>query len=461
MIIGRAAFLALATLAVAAPALAQGGQSGSPGMFNAIRPNSGGRDFLALQMAIRDAFDSDVAPEFRPRLPGGRLPGRRTSIFAGGLGYARNRRAVQFSTMTTGFARYSHELQQAKPGSASARAGLGLRMPGRLGTLSLSQGLSYSPSFLYQLLPGDEIDPDLEPDEPPMPEDPDYRIDARESLAYRTRLRLQTGSGLGWRMVTTGQYARTDFRGNLSVGERRIWDSGTRLSYRPTRRGGISFGYRYRDVSFRTDQTSQIHEVPLGFDFTPSLSATRRLTVRVRVTPTLVNTFTLATIRGDAQPDEEQEAIDIPMPPIEGRAGQRRRQTLQGEAGVSYPINLRWRLLALYQRRVQTVAVVAAPIATDSGRLRLMGTIRRRFDVAVNARHTRGGSVAGIRDGLTTTQGEARLRFALTRSIALSGEYLYFRYDFDGHLLPPDFPQSVERHGVRIGVSLFTRLLGR
>jgi hypothetical protein len=70
-------------------------------------------------------------------------------------------------------------------------------------------------------------------------------------------------------------------------------------------------------------------------------------------------------------------------------------------------------------------------------------------------------SAAGSRGNrLTTAQGEARLRFALTRSIALSGEYLYYRYDFGGRLLAPDLPRSLERHGVRVGLSMFTELLG-
>ncbi len=460
MTIGRTSvLLALATLAVAAPALAQR----PAGLFSALRADSGGRDSLTLQMAIREAFDSDVAPEFRARLPGGRLPGPRSNIFAAGMRYARNRRAVQLSATTTGFARYSYELQQAKPGAASAQLGIGLRMPGRLGTLSLSQGLSYSPSYLYQLVPDDGIDAELDT-ELPLSTDPDYRIDTRESFAHRTRLRLQTGAGLGWRMVSRANYARTDFRGNVALGERRIWDGGTRLSYHPTRRGNVSFGYRYRESSYRVDQTAQVHELPLGFDYTPALSPTRRLTLRVQVTPTLMNTFRLPVIEGGEGVDAEEvtngqdpDAIGIPSG-VPNR--QQRRYAVQGEFGVSYPVSLRWHTSTVYQRRVQTLAILSEPVVSDGVRLRLAGVIRRRIDVAFGARYLRGASAAGIRGhGLTTAQGDVRLRFALTPSIALSAEYLYYRYDFAGRLLAPDLPSSLERHGVRVGVSMFTRLL--
>lgn len=444
MTIGRA-FLALAALVVASPALAQG-SSGPSGLFGATRPDSGGRDLLTLQMAISEALDSDVAPEFRTRLPGGRLPGRRSNVVAAGVGYARNRRAVQLAAATTGFFRYSYEVEQMKPGAASAQVGVGLRMPGRVGTLSLSQSLSYSPSYLYQLLPGDVVD--MEPDtEPPPPADPEYRIDARESLAHRTRLRLQTGSGIGWRMVTTAQHAQTDLGENVARGERRTWEGSTRASYHRTRRGSVSFGYRYRESSYRAGNTSRVHELPLGFDFTPPLTPTRRLTFKVLVTPTMMHTFGFLP-DGILIPDET-------IVPIEHR----RRYAVQGEVGVSYPVSLRWHVSTVYQRRVQTLAVLAEPVATDGARLRIAGVIGRRVDVAIQARYTQGATAAGLRGGhLSTSQGEARMRFALTRSIALSGEYLYYQYDFGDRLLDPDLPRRLERHSVRVGVSMFTQL---
>jgi hypothetical protein len=135
---------------------------------------------------------------------------------------------------------------------------------------------------------------------------------------------------------------------------------------------------------------------------------------------------------------------------------------VQGEVGVSYPVSLRWHVSTVYQRRIQTLAVLSEPVATDGARLRIAGVMGRRVDVAFQARYTQGGSAAGLRGGrLSTTQGEARLRFALSRSVALSGEYLYYRYDFGDRLLAPDLPGFLERHGLRVGVSVFTQLLGR
>jgi hypothetical protein len=463
-IVRSVALLALIVIPAADPALAQG-SSGPSGLFGATRPDSGGRDLLTLQMAISEAFDSDVAPEFRARLPGGGLPGRRSNVIAGGAGYARNRRLVQLSAVTTGFLRYNYDLEQIKPGAASAQLAVALRMPGRLGNLTTSHGVSYSPSYLYQLLPGDDVD--AEPDaEPPPPADPDYRVDTRESLAHRTRVRLQTGSGLGWRMVTSAQYARTDFRESVADGERQSWDASTRAAYQPTRRGSVSFGYRFRESSYRAGRRSQVHEFPLGFDLTPALTPTRRITFRVQISPTVIDGFGISAQRDSEPilvPNIRPERVITPAEIASDESGRgdidARRYAVQGDVSLSYPFSYRWHLSAVYQRRIQTLAVLSEPVATDGARLRMAGVLGRRVDVALHARYTRGGSAFGSRNNrLTTAQADARLRFALTRSIALSGEYLYFRYDFAGRLLAPDLPGVLARHGLRVGISMFTQL---
>lgn len=443
------ALLSAAALVVAAPALAQTGPSG---MFGATRAPVDGRNVLTLQMGISEALDSDIAPEFRERLPGGQLPGRHSSVLAAGLDYARNRRALQLSAATTGFFRYSHDVRQIKPGAATAQVAAGLRMPGRVGTLSVSQGLSYTPSYLYQLLPDDVAD--VEPDVEPPPADPEYRIDARESLAHRTRIRLQSGAGIGWRMVSTADYAQTDVRRDLVRGARRTWDGSTRVSYQPTRRGSITFGYRYRDSTYQSGDASQVQELQIGGDFTPPLTPLRRLTVRFQVAPTMMNTFGFvpAAVDGDG-------IAGAAMSEAPGTIERRRRYAVQGEVGLSYPISLRWHLSTAYQRRIQTLAVLLEPVATDGVRLRVAGVMGRRVDAAVQIGYTQGASAAGFGGNrLTTAQGSARLRFALTPSIALSGEYLYYRYDFGGRLLAADLPQFLDRHGVRVGIAMFTQL---
>ena len=55
-----------------------------------------------------------------------------------------------------------------------------------------------------------------------------------------------------------------------------------------------------------------------------------------------------------------------------------------------------------------------------------------------------------------TRTGQARVRYALSRAVALYSEYLYFYYDLRGQAsLAPDLPSAFEQHGVRVGVMLF------
>ena len=222
-----------------APAQAQ---NASAGLFGATRSNPDGLDLLTLQMAISEAFDSDVAPDARP--PGGSLLiGRRSNILTGDVDYSLEGHRARLFADAAGSFRYSYEAEQGKPGPASGRTGLELRMS-RAGVLSLSQALAYSPSYLYELLPGGML-PDT--DVPLPPSNPVYRIDATESLRHRTQLGLTTGSGLGWGLSTTANYARADFlRGDeLRRGDRESYDIGTRVTFHPSRRRGLFLGYRY------------------------------------------------------------------------------------------------------------------------------------------------------------------------------------------------------------------------
>ena len=55
--------------------------------------------------------------------------------------------------------------------------------------------------------------------------------------------------------------------------------------------------------------------------------------------------------------------------------------------------------------------------------------------------------------------GSARLEFALTQIMALSGEYSYFRYRFDNTLgLPTGIQQRFDRRSARIGLTLWLPL---
>jgi hypothetical protein len=403
-------------------------------------------------MGISEALDSDVAPEFRAQLPGGNLPiGRHSNLLTTDVDYSRDRRTIGLSAAATGSFRYSYEIEEVKPGPASGNLGFRLRVPGA-GALSITQGLSYAPSYLYELLPGEPLP---EGDVPLPPSNPEYRIDANESLSHRTQLGLTTGSGLGWSLSTTAGYTRSDFSDSSRFdGDRERWDAGTRVSFRPTRRRGFSFGYQYRGGRLGGPDTAIGHELPLGFEFSPAITQTRRFTLRVEVTPTMMEATGVAGADSEVAPEGGAEPARV----------RRRRYPVQGDVSITYPFHFRWHLSTGYRRGVEFQALLSEPVVTDGARFRLSGVMGRRLDLSIQGRYAAAASVVadGGEQRLRTANADARLRFALTRSLAIFGEYLYYYYDFgDQRRLAPGLPAIHEQHSVRLGVMLFAQPLGR
>ena len=103
------------------------------------------------------------------------------------------------------------------------------------------------------------------------------------------------------------------------------------------------------------------------------------------------------------------------------------------------------------------------PVFADGTTVSLAGMLSRRVDILVSAGYSSGESLVN-RDGLLfdTYTGNLRLRYAMTRSLATTVEYLYYYYEFLGTMrLAEGIPQGVERNGVRAGLTLWMPALRR
>jgi hypothetical protein len=137
---------------------------------------------------------------------------------------------------------------------------------------------------------------------------------------------------------------------------------------------------------------------------------------------------------------------------------------VQGDVSITYPFHFSWHLSTGYRRGVEFQALLSEPVVTDGARFRLSGVMGRRLDLSIQGRYAAAASVVadGGEQRLRTANADARLRFALTRSLAIFGEYLYYYYDFgDQRRLAPGLPAIHEQHSVRLGVMLFAQPLGR
>jgi hypothetical protein len=92
----------------------------------------------------------------------------------------------------------------------------------------------------------------------------------------------------------------------------------------------------------------------------------------------------------------------------------------------------------------------------------LAGVIGRRVQVSAAARYGTSLRVrAEGRGRLRTATGNAMLRVAVSRSVALFTEYVYYSYDRGARVLTPDLPDAYEQHSVRVGVTLFAQPINR
>lgn len=387
-------------------------------------------------------LDSEVPPEAGSLVPRGDLPsGGRSTTLTASVDYARNRRSVQLFGNASTYFRKAQHLDRIATGSQSGQLGAGVRLPNQ-GSLRITQSAAYSPFYLYELFP---TGAPLAPGEA-IPVNPEYRIDQTDSYSYRTGMSLEFGSVRGTRFTTTADYRVTDFR-QRQVARPNLADyaTGARLSRALSRRTSLFAGYAYRVGEFESNGLTKEHRATMGVEYSPPLSVTRRMVFRLEVSPSLVATH-----------------ASIPAA-VATRTVERRLSPLQGEASVDYPFRLKWRASASYRRDVNYVPGLTEPVFTTGGRISVTGLIGRRVDVSAFAASATGTSPTSLNTrNFASYTGEARIRYALTRTFALYSEYLYYYYDLGGQAhLAPGLPAVYEQRGIRVGFMLFGQPLGR
>ena len=133
-----------------------------------------------------------------------------------------------------------------------------------------------------------------------------------------------------------------------------------------------------------------------------------------------------------------------------------------GDLSVGYQFKA-WQVHGTLQRGLEYIAELRRPVFVDGFSADWMALFSARLDATAGARYSTGGSVLSS-EGMTleTYSANARVRYALTRSLATYGEYLYYFYDLRGTaLLSPGIPRRLERNSVRAGLTLWVPALRR
>ena len=414
------------------------------GLFGATRSDVAATDDkLNFTFDLAEGWESAFPPAVASRLSRDLESGGFSTMLEAASEYVHTRKRLRLAGSASTAFKYYQDLDRVDPLGHSA--GLGARILLPTGNLQLEQTAAYSPAYLYQLFPIDDL-PTLGAS---IPANPEYQIIDTQSFAYTTTAKLLFGSPRGTQFRATGAFKRTDFdQQALRRLDLEFYDGRVEFSRRMTSNARFIAGYDFRSGEFGFGGAATEQAVTVGMEWSPALSRTRRVTFRLKVTPTrlelpesALNASLTASNAGQADPYLDR---------------------LSSEASIRYPFRPNWRTSAIYRRSVEYLSLLGQPVLSDGGRLLLTGLLSRRMDLTASAGYVQAATALNPDRSLVTYTGQATLRYALNRSLALSSEYLYYHYDLRGQAaLVPHLPPRFEQHGVRVGAVLFLQPIGR
>jgi hypothetical protein len=413
----------------------------------------GNRDRLTYVVAVSEALDSELPPEFQ-RLADQEdwQSGGLSSSLVTATDYVRNRRRTQLTANALTSFRYFPRTDRLTSVSHRAEVAAAARLP-KQGTLQFRQTAAYAPDYMFQLFPtaaGSAA-------EVATPTDPNYRVDQRGSYSYATTTELAFGSVRRTRVAIFGEHRRTDFqRSTASRPDLRIYATGAKASRAVSRNGRLLLEYQYRTGEYGFIGQTDEHRVTMGVEYSRPLSGRRHATFRFNSSPAML-----------VLPESAVAArAALPIPAAEGNgpaAVDPRLYRMQGEASLDYQFQQHWRTAWTYRRSMEYLAMLPEPVFSDGARAELTGAINRRVGVSATASFANGQSAfSRAARHLETYSGYLRILFELRPSVGVFSTYQYYYYDLRGQArLASDLPSVFEQQGFRVGFMLWGRALGR
>lgn len=427
-------------IGTSSPTLAQTPGSDRPfrGLFGRGSQGSGGQS-LDVSATLVEAYDANLLAEVGTISPGApTLSGHYTMLQAGGA-YAWATQRVQLGMTGASAFRYYGQLHKFQSLSHSAGIGLSATLFRRT-RLAINQGAAYSPSYLSGLFPnvtesrlGDARETS-----------PNYAVNDLASYSYTTTASVTHGLTRRGSFTTGAEYTFTDFLSENN-GRRDGSSYGARAEFSRSVGRHTSFGtaYRYRTGDFGLSNAGKNieHSINFGVDHAWVLSATRGAEF----------SFGLGGSAADAP---VEQSLTEPV------LGQLYRLT--ADAAVGYQFSRTGQVRAAYRRGVEYIVELTEPIFIDAVNASLGGSMTRRLNLTLGAGYSSGESALRAASKFDTYTANVRSYFAVTRTLAVYLEYLYYYYDFGANaLLAPNLPRRLERNSVRAGLTLSTPLLRR
>jgi hypothetical protein len=399
---------------------------------------------LDVTLDAAEAYDTDLlAQAIGPAAGAGQVAGNYADLQANGEYRVRTLRAAFVATGTSAL-RYYGSAGELRSVSHSIGLGLDDHLTSRT-SLMVNGSAAYSPSYLYGLFPtlaqptaGAAI-----------PSAPDYNTYGETSYSYGATVGVTHNMNARDQLAVRLNGSYTDYaQGSGSALSNALrdlsnYDVNAEYSHNLSRRKTVVFGIHHREGQFGSAARAWSMEtgITAGVQVTRPLSATRNLTFAFDLGSSAVDNPATGTL---SLPDGRQYLATA-------------------NASAGYDFGRSWNARGSYRRGLEYVAALRAPVFTDGVTVETSGLLSHRTEFRASAAYstgapTLGGSIANY----TTYTGTVRVQRTLTRTASLYGEYFYYFYDFGSALLvQPGLPTSLERNGVRAGVTLSLNALGR
>jgi hypothetical protein len=339
-------------------------------------------------------------------------------------------RHVQVAVTASSNVRYYNELHETLVTNHALGAGLSAGL-GSKTTISFNQGLTYSPAQLYGLFAGSAAPMIGEVINPAS----NYSIDNTKSYASASAAKVSQKLNNRLSLSLESNVRITNFVGsNPRYLDIRTKDAGAQFSYTLSRGTGLQFGYTYRQAEYVGSPVTSEQNFIIGLEHSRILSRTRKTVYSFLMGSTLAR-----------------------APIVTASTDLRQQYRLIGDASVTHQLGRTWSLQGNYHRGLGYIQGFQAPVFTGAYSAAANGFLNRRTDVNFSAAYSTGeGALTGTPSQFTTYTGNARLRYAVSRTWATYVEYLFYYYNFNQNLATPiGLPPSLTRNGIRAGVTLW------
>ncbi|HWB15848.1 MAG TPA: hypothetical protein VG538_05520 [Vicinamibacterales bacterium] len=352
------------------------------------------------------------------------------SAASGDVSYALDRDRVTFNASAGASARYYESRHDVLPGYSAAAGGSAL--------LTRRLTLSGNLTGVVQPLYGLTLFPDAIAADPGTISPIDYTQDVA-SGAYRS---VDGTAALDYALSerTGAELYYEDSRGELGDEHRNqtLRGAGASIHRQLTRDLGVKIGYARRLGTYDLadgSRTIRNDSIDAGIDYSHALSISRH-------TSLAFSTGTTAISDGDTT-----------------------LFRIIGHATLDRQIGRTWDAALTYSRDVGFIKTLVEPTFSDSLAMAVGGLIGRRVElrtqIAATVGHL-GFNQGDAATGFDAYDGTAQLTIALSRNLAMSASYNYYRYTFDtGAPLSGAVFRQLDRQSVQAGLQLWAPLLHR